>query len=128
MDVSAATKFKVTFPIGDFELLRLSAQVTGEAIGASVLSLAQLSALTKQEDIDEDKLTAEFNRTAKAFLKAAMVAPRLSDDDLADGADGSPIGWKILGSFAIPLFNRLMDSAGDPDAFRPSPQSGEEAS
>jgi len=125
MDVSAATTFKVTFPIGEFELLRLSAQVTGEAIGAGVLSLAQLSALAKDDETDEDKLTAEFNRTARAFLKSAMVKPRLADDDLADGADGAPIGWKMLGSFAIPLFSQLMSSAGDPDAFRPSPLIGE---
>jgi hypothetical protein len=125
MDVSAATKFKVTFPIGDFELLRLSAQVSGEAIEASVLSLAQLSALSKDSESDEDKLSVEFNRTARAFLKAAMVAPRLADDDLADGADGGPIGWKTLGSFAIPLFNRLMGSAGDAEVFQPSPLIGE---
>lgn len=125
MEISAATTFKVAFPIGDFELLRLSAQVTGEAIGSGVLSLAQLSALTKNQDVDEDKLASEFNRTARAFLKSAMVKPRLADDDLADGADGAPIGWKMLGSFAIPLFNSLMSSAGDPDAFSAVSQSGE---
>ena len=127
MDITAATTFKVTFPIGEFELLRLSTQVTGEAMGNGVLSLAQLSALVKDE-FDEDKLSVEFNRTAKAFLKAAMVKPRLADDDLAEGKDGEPIGWKMLGSYAIPMFHRLMVSAGDPDVFLPSPLSGEEAS
>jgi hypothetical protein len=129
MDISADTKFKVVFPNREFELLRLSTQVTGEAIGAGVLSLAQLSALTKdQAEVDEDKLSVEFNRTAKAFLKAAMTAPRLADDDLAEGPDGSPIGWKTLGAFAIPLFNALMTSAGEPSVFQPSPQSGEAVS
>lgn len=122
--ISDDTTFTMVSPSGQkFLLLRLSVQVSAEAMGPDMLALAEAQrlAVKGESDLNDPQVMQSFVRTAKKHLAAAMISPRLADDDLALDVDGDAIGWKRIGDYALTLFRGLMESQGDPSVFRLSP-------
>jgi hypothetical protein len=128
--IAERTTVSVVSPDGvTFKLLRFTTQVAAACIGNGLLGLSEVRALAKKieaeeaPNIDEAKrLHAETDRLIRATLKAAMVSPRLADDDYALDEAGDSVGYMMLGDFANSLFGAVMDGGGESEVFRLSPQ------